>query len=80
MTTLDGSKFAFFAACLWAAIVSGPAHTAPPSPAPQDQAGLKPMLEMTWSAGTHLPQGMQDNHVALLDGWLVNALGFCCLH
>jgi len=35
------------------------------------------MLSVEWSAGTHLPQGMQDNHVAQLDGWLVNVLGFC---
>lgn len=49
----------------------------PAFPAPQAQEDLPAMLEMTWSAGTPLPQGMQDNHVAHLDGWLVNVLGFC---
>jgi N-acetylneuraminic acid mutarotase len=49
----------------------------PPSHAPQDQATLPQMLEMQWSAGPHLPQGMQDNHVAEIGGWLVNVLGFC---
>lgn len=49
----------------------------PASPEPQAQADLPQLLSIAWSAGPHLPQGMQDNHVALIDGWLVNVLGFC---
>lgn len=35
------------------------------------------MLELTWSAGTPMPQGMQDNHVNLMGNHLVSVLGFC---
>jgi len=49
----------------------------PPSPEPQPQADLPKMLEVTWSAGRHMPQGMQDNRVAWVDGWLVSVAGFC---
>jgi len=35
------------------------------------------MLTLDWSAGTHMPQGMQDNHVNLLGNWVVSVLGFC---
>jgi hypothetical protein len=59
-------------------VSSSPAETAPPpSPEPQPQSSLPRMLDITWTAGPHLPQGMQDNHVAEIDGWLVNVLGFC---
>ena len=51
--------------------------TSPESPLPQVQAQLPRMIEATWSAGQHRPQGMQDNHVNLLDRWLITALGFC---
>ena len=35
------------------------------------------MLAIDWAAAPPLPQGMQDNTVALLDGWLVSVAGFC---
>ena len=49
----------------------------PPSPAPQAQEALKPMIDVEWSAGTHMPQGMQDNHVNVVGNSLVSVLGFC---
>lgn len=49
----------------------------PSSPIPQSQAALKPMIEIEWSAGTPMPQGMQDNHVNVVGQWLVSVLGFC---
>ena len=49
----------------------------PESPEPQPQASLPQMLKLTWSAGPAMPQGMQDNHVALIDNWLVSVCGFC---
>lgn len=49
----------------------------PASPEPQPQATLPQMLALTWSAGTPMPQGMQDNLASLLDDWLVSAAGFC---
>lgn len=69
-----------FSALLMCLVLAGASCTAtgaPDTSAPQDQASLKPMLDIAWSAGTPLPQGMQDNQVAVLDGWLVNVLGFC---
>ncbi len=63
--------------CVLTVLETGTTFATPVSPAPQEQADLKQMLKFTWSAGTHLPQGMQDNHVAFMDGWLVNMLGFC---
>ncbi len=53
------------------------AAAVPESPAPQPQASVPQMLELTWSAGRPMPQGMQDNHVTLIDNWLVSACGFC---
>lgn len=47
------------------------------SPIPQPQAELPQMLAFEWSAGQSMPQGMQDNHVNLLDGWFVSVGGFC---
>jgi len=35
------------------------------------------MLAFEWSAGKHMPQGMQDNHVTLINDWLVSVGGFC---
>jgi len=35
------------------------------------------MLALEWSAAQPMPQGMQDNHVTLIDGWLVSVGGFC---
>lgn len=49
----------------------------PPTPAPQTQESLRPMLTMAWSAGRPMPQGMQDNHVNLMGSWIVSVLGFC---
>lgn len=49
----------------------------PASPEPHAQAMLQPMLELDWSAGPPMPQGMQDNHAALVQGWLVSVGGFC---
>ncbi|MBI2433471.1 MAG: hypothetical protein HYV26_11430 [Candidatus Hydrogenedentes bacterium] len=40
-------------------------------------ASVPQMLEVVWSAGTHMPQGMQDNFVAPLGDWLVSIGGFC---
>ncbi len=52
-------------------------HPAPESPDPQQQADLPQMLTLEWSAGRPMPQGMQDNHVTLIDNWLVSVGGFC---
>lgn len=49
----------------------------PESPAPQPQADVPHMLDVTWSTGKPMPQGMQDNQVALLGNWLVSVGGFC---
>lgn len=49
----------------------------PPTPTPQSQDSLQPMLAMDWSAGPPMPQGMQDNHVNLMGNWIVSVLGFC---
>lgn len=49
----------------------------PASPAPQSQDVVPRMLEVTWSAGPPMPQGMQDNQVALIHSWIVSAGGFC---
>lgn len=49
----------------------------PPSPAPQPQSELPHMLEAEWSAGKHMPRGMQDNYVGMLGNWLISVGGFC---
>jgi len=49
----------------------------PTSPQRQQQASLPQMLEFQWSAGEPMPQGMQDNHVTLIDNWLISVGGFC---
>lgn len=49
----------------------------PDSPTPQAQKDLPVMLKIEWSAGKHMPQGMQDNHVNIIDNWLVSVGGFC---
>lgn len=49
----------------------------PASPAPQSRAALPQMLDITWTAGVPMPQGMQDNHVALIHNTLVSVGGFC---
>ena len=54
-----------------------PQPALPPAPAPQPQEGLPHLLDITWSAGAPLPQGMQDNHVNLVGEHLVSILGFC---
>ena len=59
-----------------AASVAGAAEP-PESPTPQPQTDVPQMLEFTWSAGRPMPQGMQDNHVALVDNWLISVSGFC---
>ncbi|MCC6798434.1 MAG: hypothetical protein IT366_25190 [Candidatus Hydrogenedentes bacterium] len=35
------------------------------------------LIDITWSAGKHMPQGMQDNVVNELGGWLISVGGFC---
>ena len=54
-----------------------PSLDVPESPMPQPQAGLPQMLEIAWSAGPPMPQGLQDNTAALVDGYLVSVAGFC---
>ena len=49
----------------------------PESPIPQPQSTLPRMLELSWSAGPPMPQGMQDNHVGVLHNWIVSVAGFC---
>jgi len=49
----------------------------PKSPQPQLQNELKQMLELTWSAGVPMPQGLQDNAVQVIDNWLISVGGFC---
>lgn len=49
----------------------------PASPEPQSQASLPQMIEFTWSAAPPMPQGMQDNQVTAIHGWIVSAGGFC---
>jgi hypothetical protein len=54
---------------LWFFIGAGLAEaavTAPASPMPQPESSVPHMLELTWSAGRRMPQGMQDNCVAIL--------------
>jgi N-acetylneuraminic acid mutarotase len=58
-------------------IVSGIVGATPESPQPQLQAAVPRMLEIAWSAGPPMPQGMQDNHVTLIHDWLISACGFC---
>ncbi|MFH1738072.1 MAG: hypothetical protein ABIH23_03625 [bacterium] len=52
----------------------------PESPVPQPQDSLPQMLKFSWSAGPAMPQGMQDNHVALIDNWFISVCGFCGGH
>ncbi|HQO34022.1 MAG TPA: hypothetical protein PLG59_05145 [bacterium] len=52
----------------------------PVSPEPQPQASLPQMLRFAWSAGPAMPQGMQDNHVAVIHNWIVSVCGFCGGH
>ncbi len=49
----------------------------PASPEPQPQSSLPRMLELSWSAGPRMPQGMQDNLVSAIDNWIVSVGGFC---
>lgn len=49
----------------------------PASHEPQPQTSLPKMIEMEWSAGPSMPQGMQDNHVTILNRWIVSVGGFC---
>ena len=65
--------FAFTATALFAAANC----SIPESPAPQPQDTLPQMLEFTWSAGPHMPQGLQDNDGGIIDNHLVMACGFC---
>lgn len=44
---------------------------------PQPQSELPRMLELTWSTGPHMPQGLQDNHIAVLHNHIVSVCGFC---
>ncbi len=53
------------------------AAEAPESPSPQPQAEVPQMLDITWSAGPPMPQGMQDNLVRPLGDWIVSVGGFC---
>ncbi len=71
------SRLRFLCLSLLMFLATMGATAVPPTPTPQIQSTLPDMLSMTWSAGTPLPQGMQDNYVGLVDGWLVNVLGFC---
>lgn len=41
------------------------------------QSSVPQLLHISWSAGPPMPQGMQDNYVGFIDGWLVSAGGFC---
>ncbi len=50
---------------------------APESPLRQPQDTLPQMLAFEWSAGQPMPQGMQDNHVNIVDDWFVSVGGFC---
>ena len=54
-----------------------PTRVIPPSPAPQTQEMLLPMLEFTWSAGPPMPLGNQDNRCGVIEHWLIAACGFC---
>lgn len=49
----------------------------PKSPEPQAQETLPQMLEFTWTAGPPMPQGMQDNHVSVINHWILSVGGFC---
>jgi len=49
----------------------------PPSPAPQPQSALPQMIDIEWSAGPPMPQGMQDNDGGVIDDFLVMVAGFC---
>jgi N-acetylneuraminic acid mutarotase len=62
--------------CLLPLAVADPTDT-PASPEPQPQASLPRMLELTWSAGPPMPQGMQDNHVSVIHNRIVSVGGFC---
>lgn len=70
------------AACFWAVVgmsmLPGQAAAQPTAAVrPQRQASLPRMLELAWSAERPLPQGMQDNLVALVGHRLVSVGGFC---
>ncbi len=66
-----------FAVCCFFLLAGRSFSELPPSPEPQQQAALPRMLDIDWSAAPPMPQGMQDNHVALIQGWLVSVGGFC---
>ena len=61
----------------WCVLAAGLGVALPASPIPQPQASVPQMLDIAWSAGRPMPQGMQDNHVTLIHGWLISVCGFC---
>ncbi len=45
--------------------------------APQDPKSVPHMLDISWSEGPPMPQGLQDNLVVLVQGNLISVGGFC---
>ena len=68
-------RYPMFAASLLAIAIPAIAQTVPPSPQPQTK--LERIVDIEWSLGPDLPQGLQDSDGGFLGSHLITTCGYC---